>query len=460
MSQEDGPAEGIHAIAAESARKSGSKPRSRNAARHETNVKLRRQYISTLSRIGSTDSGIEKSRLKDELSAIGGEFVTANGGLVGNMARTFNPHDMGRAEDYKAYALQGLWEAFTKWDPERGVAFSTFSRPFMSGRMQRAVRKWEHSHLTQQEWADRARAIQARTSLSESLGREPTSQEIAEKTGYAEDSVERMFNNPVSSLEDRYAMPEDRDGRMGDELLPDIADLVAEGTDIEVLLAELDGIELMAAIFSNESISVAPRKLAHVAQSTGVGRNQLGAAHISGTAKMTRSILRGQYGKDPSSEAIAEAMGIPSRSFAVEKALRKSTEPSELRKASARGRKLLHAAGAAGAPAARMHAIELQLKAVESRMFDMLAEVVSEVANTYEQADGSSWLPAAPELIADLAWKALSDHSLTGTTGTRSLLTKAVREGLPSDMRRKPEDSDPEDTISVDGEWIKRRIIR
>lgn len=449
--------EGATEGAAPVAVKGEGKPRSRNEQRHAENVKLKAEYVAVEKKMTGTTDPKEREKLQDELSRIGGEFVAANSGLAGNMVRVFNPHKLN-SEDYEGYAFQGLWEAFTKWDPERGT-FSTFSRPFLSGRLQRAVRRWEHSHLTQQEWSDRALAARVRNRLVTELGREPTPQEIAEKTGYDPKSVERMFNSPVRSLEDRSDISEDRDSNLEDETLPDVADIVGEGDDIELLLPDLNPLELMAAIFANESLSVTPRKLAHVAQATGLGRNQLGKAAISGTARLARSILRKHLGTDPDPSQIVEAMGLEGRERTVADSLRRSMEPRELRSAHSRNVRKLAEVRREGSPAATVRAAEAQVSASEERIFAFLASIVNELTNGNEQRDPQGWSPADPEPIADAAWSVFIDSSRWPETGTRAAFLRAVKSSLPGRLRPEAEGSSS-DPVEVDGGWVRRRTVR
>lgn len=457
MSHEDAP-EGAPPGVTAQARQGGTVARSRDEQRHGRNVELRKRYIATAEALANTEDPKEQERLKDQLGRIGDEFVEANSGLVGRMVRTFNPHQ-GNAEDYRGYAAQGLWEAFTRWDPDRS-SFSTFSRPFLSGRLQRAVRRWEHSHLTQQEWADRARASKARNQLAVELGRDPTSAEIAARTGYEEASVERMFNSPVRSIEDRADISEDRDSKLSDELLPDIADLIGEDEDIEILLSGLNGLELMAAMFSNDSLSIVPRKLAHVAQSTGLGRNQLGRAAVSGTARLTREVMRKRLGYDAAADAVAREMGIEGRENTVAEALRRANEPNELRAARSRALRHLARSGRNGASGALLRAAEEHLKASEQRIYDLIAEVVNEIANSHEQHGPHGWVPADPESVADAAWVVFCDPERWSESGSRAAFVRSVRRAIAADMREMQQPIDSSDHVEVDGDWVKRRVRR
>jgi RNA polymerase sigma-B factor len=117
------------------------------------------------------------------------ELVTAHLGLAHQLARRF----VNRGESYDdlvQVASMAIVKSVDRFDPERGVEFSTFATRTVLGELKR--------HFRDRGWAIRApRRIQelylelGQTvgTLSQKLGRSPTVTELAEATGASEESV-------------------------------------------------------------------------------------------------------------------------------------------------------------------------------------------------------------------------------------------------------------------------------
>jgi RNA polymerase sigma-B factor len=117
------------------------------------------------------------------------ELVEDHLGLAHQLARRFanrgETHD-----DLVQVASVALINAVDRFDPERGVQFSTFATRTIIGELKR--------HFRDKGWAVRApRRIQelyleighAVDALAQELGRPPTVQDLAERTGATEESV-------------------------------------------------------------------------------------------------------------------------------------------------------------------------------------------------------------------------------------------------------------------------------
>src|SRR5579859_8181524 len=121
-------------------------------------------------------------RLRDEL-------VTAHLGLAHQLARRFA--NRGEAyDDLVQVASLAIVKSVDRFDPERGVEFSTFATRTVIGELKR--------HFRDKGWAVRApRRIQelylelghAIGALSQELGRSPTVAELASHTGASEEAV-------------------------------------------------------------------------------------------------------------------------------------------------------------------------------------------------------------------------------------------------------------------------------
>src|SRR5438270_733243 len=117
------------------------------------------------------------------------ELVTAHLGLAEYLARRF----ANRGEpldDLVQVASVGLLKAVDRFDPERGLEFSTYATPTIVGELKR--------HFRDKGWAVRVpRRVQELhlrlgkvvSSLSQDLGRSPTIGEIAERAGASEEEV-------------------------------------------------------------------------------------------------------------------------------------------------------------------------------------------------------------------------------------------------------------------------------
>ncbi len=121
--------------------------------------------------------------------ALRAELVEAHLGLAEHLARRFT-HRGEPYEDLVQVSSLGLIKAVDRFDPERGVEFSTYATKTILGELKR--------HFRDKGWAIRApRRIQelylnvgqAVGSLAQELGRSPTINELAVETNASEDDV-------------------------------------------------------------------------------------------------------------------------------------------------------------------------------------------------------------------------------------------------------------------------------
>src|SRR6059058_3054311 len=121
-------------------------------------------------------------RLRDEL-------IEAHLGLAEYLARRFS--NRGEPlDDLIQVASVGLLKAVDRFDPERGLEFSTYATPTIVGELKR--------HFRDKGWAVRVpRRVQelhlrlgvVLNTLSQDLGRSPTIAEIAERAEVSEEDV-------------------------------------------------------------------------------------------------------------------------------------------------------------------------------------------------------------------------------------------------------------------------------
>ena len=117
------------------------------------------------------------------------ELIAAHMGLAEYLARRFT--NRGEPlDDLVQVASLGLLKAVDRFDPERGLEFSTYATPTIVGELKR--------HFRDKGWAVRVpRRVQELhlrmgtvvSTLSQQLGRSPTIGEIAQNAGVSEEEV-------------------------------------------------------------------------------------------------------------------------------------------------------------------------------------------------------------------------------------------------------------------------------
>ena len=125
--------------------------------------------------------------------ALRNELIEEHAGLAEALARRMS-HRGESHEDLRQVALVGLLKAVERFDPDHGVRFTSFATPTILGELKR--------HFRDRGWAVRVpRRVQelnlevrdATATLSQELGRAPTTAEIAGRAGVdLEDVIESM----------------------------------------------------------------------------------------------------------------------------------------------------------------------------------------------------------------------------------------------------------------------------
>jgi RNA polymerase sigma-B factor len=159
---------------------------------------------------------VEYARSRDE--QLRGELVEAHLGLVFQLARRF----ANRGEPYEDLAQVAsiaLIKSVDRFDPERGVEFSTFATRTVIGELKR--------HFRDKGWAIRApRRVQELylelghviEDLSHELGRPPTLAEMAKATGASEEGVLEALEAGQSYRTSSIDAPDRQDGTISDRL--------------------------------------------------------------------------------------------------------------------------------------------------------------------------------------------------------------------------------------------------
>jgi RNA polymerase sigma-B factor len=167
-------------------------------------------------------------RLRDEL-------VEAHLDLARQLARRFS--NRGETyDDLTQVASIALIKSVDRFDPERGVEFSTFATRTIIGELKR--------HFRDRGWAIRApRRIQelylelghVTESMTHDLGRPPTVSEMARETGVTEDAVLEALEAGQSYRTSSIDAPDRQETTMGSRLGE--VDAGFSGTEDRLLLA-------------------------------------------------------------------------------------------------------------------------------------------------------------------------------------------------------------------------------
>ena len=115
-------------------------------------------------------------------------LITENSGLIWSVTRRF----LGRgaeADDLYQLACLGFLKAVDGFDLEFGTQFSTYAVPKIAGEIRRFLRD-DGAVKVSRGIKERAASIKlVRNQLTNTLGREPTVSELAEKTGFSAEEI-------------------------------------------------------------------------------------------------------------------------------------------------------------------------------------------------------------------------------------------------------------------------------
>ena len=126
--------------------------------------------------------------------------------LVAALVRRFPPGQYETEELYQQGCI-GLMKALARYQPDLGVAFSTYAVPVILGEMRMLSRQNAPIHIPRPERELRIRIRRMTESLSAALGREPTVDELA--TALRMDAADLMLLMEEISVSSTGAAPED-----------------------------------------------------------------------------------------------------------------------------------------------------------------------------------------------------------------------------------------------------------
>jgi len=179
------------------------------ARARRANACVRPLAIVDVDRLHSEYATSRKPELRDRL-------VESHGALAYGLASRFL-HRGESTEDLQQVALLALVNAVDRFDPDRGLQFSTFATPTILGELKRHFRDRAWAIRLPRRLHDRYLLVQrARDDLAQELGRTPTIAELAVRVESSEEEIlEAMEAGEARTMKSLDAPPgfsqDDRD---------------------------------------------------------------------------------------------------------------------------------------------------------------------------------------------------------------------------------------------------------
>jgi RNA polymerase sigma-B factor len=146
-------------------------------------------------------------------------------------------------DDLCQVANLGLVKAVDRFDPDRGIAFTSYAVPTILGELKRHFRDRTWSiHMSRAVQESIARVNKATETLRQGLGRHPTAREVAEHLGMnVEDVTEALLADNASRMSSLDAPVQRDDGELSDMLGREDASLsrVEDALWLEQLTSQL-----------------------------------------------------------------------------------------------------------------------------------------------------------------------------------------------------------------------------
>lgn len=200
--------------------------------------------------------------------------------------RTLSP------EDVRQVAYLGLLKAVERFDPDRGVKFTTFAEPTISGELKRHFRDHAWDVRVPRRAHDLHQAVK-RTSedLVSELGRSPTMREIADRMGVDPDDVAMAAEADRARRARSLSAPVGEDDGTG----ATVGDRLGEDdTGIETVAEKLTVRDLVAHLPDREREIIRLRFEERLSQSEIGARVGISQMHVSRLLRRILTQLRAQ----------------------------------------------------------------------------------------------------------------------------------------------------------------------
>jgi RNA polymerase sigma factor for flagellar operon FliA len=147
------------------------------------------------------------------------EVVRTWAGLIDRVARRISARTANTVQpgDLWSVGALGLIDAYHRFDPARAVKFESFAEHRIRGAMIDELR--EMDHLPRRLRADADRVRKARHVLGNTLGREPTVDELAAHLGMAYEDVDTLDTLAQPALPLQPELPLASQGELQDDLV-------------------------------------------------------------------------------------------------------------------------------------------------------------------------------------------------------------------------------------------------
>ena len=249
-----------------------------------------------------------------------GRLAASNMRLVDSVARKYFPPGTMSHEDLFEAGCEGLYRAIRKFDPDRGVKFSTYATYWIRQAIARELENYSRpirlpAHLHQKI----ARAIRTASDLSLTSGHAPSKEELADHLGVTVQDVDSYHNVRKRCSETRSMnSPITEDGREFAEVMPDgakcaedhLPHLFDEQTSDALLLHQaLDTLSeterhIVRARYGLDGKE--PKTLAYLSKELGISAERVRQRQLNATDKLYRKLVaaksrgsRGSRGRAP-----------------------------------------------------------------------------------------------------------------------------------------------------------------
>jgi len=187
-------------------------------------------------------------------------------------------------EDLIQVASLALVKALRGYDPERGKRFPAYAAPTILGELRRHFR--DHSwrlHIPRSLQERTLEVERSSTSLAEELGQAPTVQEVAERSGLAEEDVLDVYQARLAQRSMSLDVPVHRDE----------ADSVPMIETVGGKENGFDAVEAQMAIERSAKLDEREREVIHLRFAEGLNQYEIGEALEISQMQVSRVMRRG-----------------------------------------------------------------------------------------------------------------------------------------------------------------------